>query len=110
MIVAQVSMKAVDRTMTQGRPLASKVCSAACLARNSPTGWPGDAPTTETRTNVAPTRAAADHLHPRAGQVPRPNRVSGHHPHRLAICGRPRRYGQFVAQALISALLPAHGN
>src|SRR5271166_1130453 len=59
MIVAQVSMKAVARTMAQGMPLARSVSSAACLARNSPIGWPGAAPTTETRTNVAPARAAA---------------------------------------------------
>src|SRR4029450_490388 len=59
MIVPQVSMKAVDRTMVQGRPLARRACSAACLARNSPMGWLGDAPTTDTRTNAAPARAAA---------------------------------------------------
>ena len=37
-------MKAVARTMVQGRPLARSVSSAACLARNSPMGWPGEAP------------------------------------------------------------------
>ena len=59
MIVAQVSMNAVARTMVHGMPLARSVSSAACLARNRPMGWPGDAPTTETITNAAPTRAAA---------------------------------------------------
>src|SRR6516162_5692004 len=59
MIVAQVSMKAVARTMVQPVPLARSISSAARLARNSPIGWAGPAPTTETRTNVAPARAAA---------------------------------------------------
>ena len=55
----QVSMKAVARTMVQGIPLARSICSAACLARNSPMGWRGDAPATETRTKAAPVQAAA---------------------------------------------------
>ena len=42
-IMPQVSMKAVARTMVQGRPLARSTSSAACLPRNSSMGWPGDA-------------------------------------------------------------------
>ena len=52
-------MKAVARMMVHGTPLARSVSSAACLARNKPTGWPAEAPTTEISTNAAPAAVAA---------------------------------------------------